>query len=75
MKVDYFHIAETSSQDVGEMSYPMLCRWCGCTHDAALVEVQQRYLDCSVWRCPNCQTLVDDRPRELGGSAFRVAKR
>lgn len=55
-----------------QMMWPMKCRWCRCIHDAGKVEVVQRYLDCSVWRCPGCGVLIDDRTEAWGGSAFRV---
>lgn len=51
-----------------EMSYPARCRHCTHIHDAGKVEVVQRYTDCSVWRCPNCRVLIDDRPVSWGGS-------
>ena len=51
-----------------EMSWPARCRHCHHVHDAGKVEVVQRYSDCSVWRCPNCKTLIDDRPVQWGGS-------
>lgn len=48
--------------------YPVRCRHCGHVHDAAKVQVVQRYSDCSVWHCPGCHVLIDDRPERLGGS-------
>jgi hypothetical protein len=48
------------------------CRHCAHVHDAAKVTVVQRYKDCSVWRCPSCDVLIDDRPYAWGGSE-RVA--
>lgn len=53
------------------MTYAMRCLHCGHVHDAANVTVVQRYTDCSVWRCPGCDVLIDDRPRGWGGSAER----
>jgi hypothetical protein len=50
------------------MFWPARCRHCGHLHDAGKVEVVQRYADCSVWRCPACKVLIDDRPPSLGGS-------
>lgn len=58
--------------DTSGMSYPVRCRWCEQIHDAAKVTVLQRYMDCSVWQCPNCGQKVDDRPEAAGGSAFPV---
>ena len=54
------------------MQFPVLCRWCSHVHDSAKVTVVQRYADCSVWRCPACDNLIDDRPEGWGGSAFPV---
>lgn len=56
-----------------KMRYPMQCRRCGNVHDGATVTIVQRYTDCSVWRCPGCGTLIDDRPAAWGGSAERVS--
>lgn len=55
-------------------SYPMRCKWCHAVHDAAKVEVLQRYADCSVWKCPSCGIVGDDRPIAWGGSFERVTK-
>lgn len=69
-----------SAQDVhGEpatepMRFPYRCKWCGHVHDGSRVTVVQRYLDCSVWRCPNCDVLIDDRPERWGGSAIPVER-
>jgi hypothetical protein len=57
--------------DTSEMSYPMRCKWCAGVHDAGSVQVVQRYSDCSVWKCPNCGILGDDRPLSWGGSFER----
>jgi hypothetical protein len=54
------------------MRYPVRCKWCGHVHDAALVKVETRYKDCSAWRCPGCDVLLDDRPERWGGSAIPV---
>jgi hypothetical protein len=51
-----------------DMFWPARCRHCDHLHDSGKVEVVQRYADCSVWRCPNCRVLIDDRPPSLGGS-------
>lgn len=55
------------------MGYPMRCKWCRRVHDAMGVDVVQRYADCSVWRCPHCGVLGDDRPLSWGGSFERVS--
>jgi len=54
--------------DVFEMSYPVECKWCNEIHDAAKVTITQRYLDCSMWKCPNCKVTIDDRPEPLGSA-------
>lgn len=51
-----------------DMLWPALCRHCNHLHDSGRVQVVQRYLDCTVWRCPRCDVLIDDRPRAWGGS-------
>lgn len=43
------------------MEIRVRCTWCGHVYDLTRVEVTARYLDCSMWRCPGCKTLVDDR--------------
>lgn len=50
------------------MTFPAICRHCAHVHDAGKAETVQRYTDCSVWRCPACKTLIDDRPHAWGGS-------
>lgn len=54
------------------MWWPVSCRHCGHVHDAGKVTVVQRYSDCSTWRCPGCDTLIDDRPVAWGGSAISL---
>lgn len=61
----------SAAVDTSGMVYPMQCLRCYHVHDAGKVEVVQRYTDCSVWRCPNCSSLIDDRPRGWGGSAVK----
>lgn len=63
--VDRFGIMRPSAEG---MSYPARCRHCGHLHDAGKAETVHRYTDCSVWRCPNCKVLIDDRPYSMGGS-------
>lgn len=43
------------------MRFPVRCTWCSGTYDLATVEVTARYTDCSMWRAPCCNRLVDDR--------------
>lgn len=35
---------------------------CGHTFDRGYVTVVARYADCSVFNCPGCGALIDDRP-------------
>lgn len=57
---------------VGGMLAPVRCKWCHQVHDSAKVDVLRRYSDCSVWKCPNCGTRIDDRPESWGGSAIPI---
>lgn len=57
------------------MSHPAVCRHCRHVHDAGQAATVQRYSDCSVWRCPNCKVLIDDRPQSWGGSVTGQAAR
>ena len=57
--------------DTTGMSYPMRCKHCSQVHDAGKVTVIQRYADCTVWKCPHCKFLGDDRPLSWGGSFER----
>lgn len=59
---------------VGGMLAPVECQFCMQVHDSAKVTVLQRYSDCSIWKCPNCGTRVDDRPEPFG-SAIPVRER
>ena len=43
------------------MRDPVRCARCAEIYDLAFVDVVSRYADCSVWRCPGCDSLVDDR--------------
>lgn len=57
--------------DRADMVYPVACRFCHHVHDQMRQPMEGRYLDCSTWRCPGCQVLIDDRPEFWGGSAIR----
>lgn len=57
------------TEDVEGMIFPVRCR-CGNVHDGAKATVVQRYSDCSVWKCPGCGVLIDDRPNRWGGVKF-----
>lgn len=48
--------------DVTGMFSPVRCAHCRHVYDVGTVEVVARYLDCSMWHCPGCTLLVDDRP-------------
>lgn len=43
------------------MNSRVRCTWCGHIYDLGHVTVVARYTDCSMWNCPGCKTLVDDR--------------
>lgn len=47
--------------DTTDMSQPAQCTHCGRVYDLGTVEVTARYSDCSMWRSPCCNRLVDDR--------------
>jgi hypothetical protein len=55
-----------------DMTYPMQCMRCMEIHDGSTITEVGRYADCTTWRCPNCNSLIDDRPIGWGGSARRV---
>ncbi len=61
-------------EDTEGMTLPYRCLRCRCVHDAGTVTVVARHADCSVWRCPRCDSLIDDRPRGWGGSAEPVER-
>lgn len=47
--------------DISNMFMPVRCTHCGGVYDAGKVEVTARYTDCSMWKSPCCNRLVDDR--------------
>lgn len=53
--------------DSASMFSPARCLTCRLVFDLGHVTVTQRYLDCSVWRCPGCGTHHDDRPGRWPG--------
>lgn len=65
-------VAMEAGVNLDAMSHPMRCKWCHKIHDAGNVEVVQRYMDCTVWKCPNCGRNIDDRHPDWGGSAIPV---
>jgi hypothetical protein len=62
----------SEAADVAGMGFPVKCKWCRTVHDGAKVTVVGRYSDCSTWRCPGCNILIDDRPLSWGGSAIQL---
>lgn len=68
--IDQYGISREITGPIEGMLVPVRCKWCQLVHDAAKVTVLERYSDCSVWKCPNCGTRLDDRPESLGGSAI-----
>lgn len=52
--------------DVTGMMFPARCLHCSTVYDLGKVEVTARYTDCSMWRCPGCKILVDDRKPPWG---------
>ena len=47
--------------NISDMFNPVRCTCCGNVYDLGKVEVTARYTDCSVWKAPCCQRVVDDR--------------
>lgn len=47
--------------DTTGMRDPVRCTHCRGVYDLAAVKVTARYTDCSMWRSPCCDMLVDDR--------------
>lgn len=52
---------QTAPVAVSEMLMPARCAYCPRVYDLGSVTVIARYVDCSVWKCPGCGTIVDDR--------------
>lgn len=48
-------------QQIAEMMFPVRCAYCHTVYDTANVTVTARYADCSMWKSPCCNRLVDDR--------------
>ena len=72
--LDLFGIPQYFKGPIEGMLAPVECKFCLQVHDSAKVDVLQRYSDCSVWKCPNCGTRIDDRPQPLG-SAIPIRER
>jgi hypothetical protein len=58
--------ADEEYKQAQKMHSPVKCSHCGKLYDLGTVEVVQRYLDCSMWHCPGCNLLVDDRKPPWG---------
>lgn len=65
----------TFEPDTSGMLAPGRCTRCRLVHDSGPVTVVARYSDCSVWRCPGCNSLIDDRPIGWGGSFEPLPRR
>lgn len=49
-------------RDITDMFRPVRCRRCHSgVYDLGTVTVTARYADCSMWKTPCCDQLVDDR--------------
>lgn len=46
---------------VADMFKPVQCGRCRSVYDIGKVTIAARYLDCTTWRTPCCDQLVDDR--------------
>ena len=66
--IDLFGVPHFAGASVEGMFAPVRCKFCLQVHDSAKVDVLQRYSDCSVWKCPNCGTRIDDRPEPFGSA-------
>lgn len=58
-----------------DMTAPGRCARCSHVHDKAAVTVLGTYSDCSVWACPSCGAMIDDRPVGWGGSFLPITAR
>lgn len=66
--IDQYGVPREVPGFVAGMMAPVRCKFCMQVHDSAKVEVLQRYSDCSIWKCPNCGSRIDDRPQPLGSA-------
>lgn len=55
-----------------EMSRPGVCSGCRQQFDIDKVEVIAHYADCSVWLCPHCGIVHDDRQRWGASPEYRM---
>ena len=63
-----FYYWESSRQEwmhtqaaIADMRSPVRCCHCHRIYDLGRVEIVGHYTDCSMWRCPGCHILCDDR--------------
>ena len=59
--IDGEFIWPEDAADTAGMRAPVRCSHCCGVYDLAAVTVTGRYTDCSMWRSPCCDLLVDDR--------------
>lgn len=58
MEMDF----EDNRAQIADMMFPVRCLRCHRgVYDLAKVEVTARYADCSMWKTPCCDAVVDDR--------------
>lgn len=72
--IDKYGMVVKDSENIDKMFAPYRCMRCNKVHDAGNVEVVARYADCTMWKCPNCNATIDDRPIEWGGSAEPIRR-
>lgn len=54
-------LQEVSREEIAGMTSPVRCAHCSKVYDLGKVTVTARYTDCSMWKSPCCNRLVDDR--------------
>lgn len=55
------HLFRRQEEIIDGMTRPVRCAFCSRIYDLGAVEVTARYTDCTMWRTPCCNRLVDDR--------------
>lgn len=63
-------LTEADLLAMDDMFIAVRCTHCQGIYDLGKVEVTGRYVDCSMWRSPCCNKLVDDRG-ETGWKSFK----
>ena len=56
-----WYLGRPLGHQINDMSSPVRCTHCSGIYDLGKVEVTARYADCSMWKSPCCNRLVDDR--------------